>query len=225
MIKFTKLLKVSSLSAGVISGITLNSSAADLVIGSYNVVEPASLQLPIFAGRVQILDGRTLRFPRENVTVKLMDIDTCELPQWTYDGKVRKPVPCGGFAKAWLKRTIGNEPVICEIATYSRNNTPMAYCFQGKHDVGLEMLRVGWARVSTPHAQNPNYIKFQERAIDARYGMWKDYILDMNVWRKKAVDKTVSRQPIADYNLLVSRKGVIGPAIADLRNKPKRRNR
>lgn len=218
--KFTKAIWLA-----LLANLPVQAHAADVITGSYDIVEPEVVDFPIFAGRVQVIDGRTVYFPRDNVSVKLMDIDACELPQWTFDGKVRKPVPCGGFAKAWLKRTIGEEPIICMVATYAANGTPFAYCYQGKADLGLEMLRVGWARVSTPHAQNRNYLKFQKTAIKARYGMWKDYILDMEEWRKRAIDKTVSRRPIADYNLLVERKGIIGPAIADLKNKPKRKDR
>lgn len=38
------------------------------------------------------------------------------------------------------------------------------------------------------------------------YGMWATYVLDMNEWSRKAVDKTLGRQPIADFNLLVERE-------------------
>jgi hypothetical protein len=55
--------------------------------------------------------------------------------------------------------------------------------------------------------------------------MWATYVLDMNEWRRKAVDKTLDRQPIADFNLLVERKSEISPPFADAHRKPKRTDR
>jgi endonuclease YncB( thermonuclease family) len=37
------------------------------------------------AGRVTVLDGRTLWFPQRALKVRLAGIDSCELPQWSYD--------------------------------------------------------------------------------------------------------------------------------------------
>ncbi|KSV73625.1 hypothetical protein N183_24630 [Sinorhizobium sp. Sb3] len=68
------------------------------------------------------------------------------------------------------------------------------------------MLRVGWARVASPYSRNTEYLAYQRYAMAARYGMWATYVLDMNEWRRKAVDKTIGRQPIADANLLADRE-------------------
>ena len=62
----------------------------------------------MISGRVAVLDGRTLWFPKYSAKVRLADIDSCELPQWSYDpnrhgnSSMPKPVPCGPLAKAWL---------------------------------------------------------------------------------------------------------------------------
>ncbi len=71
------------------------------------------------------------------------------------------------------------------------------------------MLRVGWARVASPSSYNAQYLAYQRYAMAARYGMWATYLLDMNEWRRKAVDKTLGRQPIADANLLTERESEI----------------
>lgn len=87
------------------------------------------------------------------------------------------------------------------------------------------MLRVGWARVASPYPVNGQYLTVQKYAMAARYGIWATYVLDMNEWRRKAVDKTLDRRPIADFNLLAERESEISPPFADARKKPKRTDR
>lgn len=180
------------------------SRAADLVEGPYNVImAPDQLSdYPVYRGRAVALDGRTIRFPDSGAVVQLMDLDACELPQWAFVQNSRRPVPCGGFAKAWLKRLIGQTPVACHVATIAADGMPLAYCFRGKSDLGLRMLAKGWARVATPKAQCPLYFSAQTKAQSAGYGMWKDRVLDMQLWRDWAKDKTLARRPIADYDLI-----------------------
>lgn len=196
--------------------------------------QPAqSVPLPVFKGRVAVIDGRTLSFPSYGQRVRLADIDACELPQWALDPKWQDrettkappPVPCGPLAKAWLKRTIGASEVSCAVVDYDSHAIARARCTVRGRDVALEMLRVGWARVDSPYLSHPQYLNYQRAAMSARYGMWGTYVLDMNEWRRKAVDKTNSRQPIADYNLLVERESEISPPFVDARNKPKRTDR
>ena len=88
------------------------------------------------------------------------------------------------------------------------------------------MLRVGWARVKTPSPPRfSEYLTWQQHAITARYGMWATYVLDMDEWRAKAIDKTLTRKPIADFNLLADRESEISPPFQDARNRPSRTDR
>ena len=89
--------------------------------------------------------------------------------------------------------------------------------------VALEMFRVGRAR-TTPMMTGP-YTEAQRYAMSARYGMWATYVLDMAEWREKAVDRTVTRRPLADLNLLLDRRSEISPPFADARRLPKRTGR
>lgn len=195
--------------------------------------ETPTYQYPIYKGRVAVMDGRTLWYPQYAQRVRLVDIDTCELPQWALDPKwvnrekqkAPSPVPCGPLAKAWLKRTVGNKPVQCSVVGYGNDGVPQAHCTTGGRDIALEMLRVGWARVASPHSYNSQYLAYQRHAMAARYGMWATYVLDMDEWRRKAVDKTLDRKPIADFNLLVERESEISPPFVDARRKPKRTDR
>jgi endonuclease YncB( thermonuclease family) len=178
--------------------------SADLVVGDYGVIsDPASQpSYPVYKGRVAVIDGRTLWFPEHAVKVQLMDLDTCDLPRWSFDKQTRRPVPCGGFAKAWLKRFVGSARIDCFVAAVAPDGTSLAYCYRGAHDVGLQLIAKGWARVATPDAQCPRYLQYQEVAARANYGMWKDHFLDMREWRTHTGDKTLTRRPIVDYRLL-----------------------
>lgn len=197
------------------------------------VVPATGLAPRVFRGRVAVIDGRTLWFPEYAAKLRLLDIDACELPQWAFDPKwderdrikAPPPVPCGPLAKAWLKRAIGRSIVDCIVAAHDRNGVPRARCVIKGKDLALEMLRVGWARVATPYPVDPTYLFGQRHAMAARYGMWATYVLDMDEWRRKAVDTTLSRQPIADFNLLSERESEISPPFVDARRKPKRTDR
>lgn len=197
-------------------------------VGTVTVTETS----PVYHGRATAIDGRTLWFPDKAAKVRLVGIDTCELPQWALDPTWRErerlkapaPVPCGPFAKAWLKRTIGSKTVSCDVKGWDSDGTTLARCIADGKDIASEMIRVGWARVENAFA-DPAYLSFQRYAMAARYGMWATYVLDMDEWRAQAIDKTLSRRPIADFNLLAKRQSEISPPFADARKKPLRTDR
>lgn len=183
------------------------------------------------SGQVSVVDGRTLWFPQGGNTVRLSSIDVCELPQWAFDPKhhgesnIPKPVPCGPLAKAWLKRSIGTSAVECAIRSRGNDGELVGRCTVGRQDLALEMLRVGWARIEAASPAPPEYLAWQRHAMSARYGMWATYVVDMDEWRAKAVDRTLSRRPIADFNLLAEREREISPPFQDARRRPRRTDR
>jgi endonuclease YncB( thermonuclease family) len=183
------------------------------------------------AGRATALDGRTLLLPRHALRVRLAGIDTCELPQWAFDPQthgqspILKPVPCGALAKAWLQRSIGAKPVECKVSSLVEPGTLAATCTAGGRDLAVEMLRAGWARVVGPSPFRREYLVWQRYAMNARYGMWAHYVLDMEEWRRKAVDRTLARRPLADFNLLAERESEISPPFEDARKRPQTTDR
>jgi endonuclease YncB( thermonuclease family) len=185
----------------------------------------------IISGRVSVIDGRTLWFSNGGHMVRLSSIDTCELPQWSFDPKrhgessIPKPAPCGPLAKAWLKRSVGDSIVKCAVRSRGNGGVVAGRCTVGGKDLALEMLRVGWARVEAAASAPPQYRAWQRHAMSARYGMWATYVVDTDEWRAKAVDKTLSRRPIADFNLLAERESEISPPFEDARRRPKRTDR
>lgn len=208
--------------------------AADLLQGHRTPsVETAPVPYPgqatKISGRASIIDGRTLWFPEGGQKVRLASIDACELPQWSYDPRRRgesaipKPVPCGPLAKAWLKRTVGGARVTCIVQGNDGAGALLGRCTVNGRDLALEMLRVGWARATSPAPAQ--YLAWQNHALTARYGMWATYVLDMDEWRAKAVDRTLSRRPIADFNLLAEREREISPPFEDARRRPRRTDR
>lgn len=230
-------MKKHVVAAAIVATTVQPAIAADLIT---NPVPPRREQqaapapiYPVFKARVAVMDGRTLWYPQYAQRVRLADIDACELPQWALNPKWENrqqtkapaPVPCGPLAKAWLKRTVGNKSIECTVVGYSQDGTPVARCIASGRDLALEMLRVGWARVASPYPSNSHYLAYQNYAMAARYGMWATYVLDMNEWRRKAVDKTLDRRPIADFNLLAERESEISPPFIDARKKPKRTDR
>ncbi|WP_114217139.1 thermonuclease family protein [Ochrobactrum sp. 3-3] len=229
-------MKKSALSAAIVVAATHTAVAADLYEPAGQPEPPvvsAEPIYPVYRGRVSVMDGRTLWYPQYGQRVRLADIDACELPQWALNPKWENreqikapaPVPCGPLSKAWLKRSVGSKPVECTTLAYAADGVPLAQCAVGGRDLALEMLRVGWARVATPYPSNGQYLAYQRYAMAARYGMWATYVLDMNEWRRKAVDKSLDRRPIADFNLLIERESEISPPFIDARNKPKRADR
>lgn len=216
----------------VVLSVTPGATAADLIVHSEPRVELEKSLRNSIEGRVAVIDGRTLWFPKRGITVRLAEIDSCELPQWSFDphastpsSKTLSPVPCGALSKAWLKRTISNSTVRCVARIAGGDEIAVGVCNTRGRDLALEMLHVGWAKLASPFPKNEGYWNAQRFAISARYGMWGTYVLDMAEWRRKAIDKTLGRRPRADLNLLADRESEISPPFADARRQPARRDR
>lgn len=208
--------------------------AADPVVRNsegYALPPEASTSALHVHGRVAVIDGRTLWFPQVGLRVRLAGINVCELPQWAFDSEqygdsmLLKPVPCGAFAKAWLKRAVANSSVRCAIRGRMSDGTAHGTCIARGRDLAIELLRVGWAQVESQTGSPPSYAAWQKRATASQYGMWRTYVLDVEEWRRKAVDRTLSRRPVADFNLLVERESEISPPFVHARRQPNRTDR
>lgn len=208
--------------AAILAAIGLSVALTGCASSQRNIATDARLAPPGFSGRVSVVDGRTLMFPEHGRTVQLMNIDTCELPQWAVvqSSSGPSPVPCGAKAKAWLTRTVGTQSVECLGTGYTQSGQVLAYCTVRGRDVALEMLRVGLAVIDTPTPLRAEYFSVQSEAVAKRYGIWGTFVLDMAEWRRRAVDQTPTRQPIADYNLLADRHRDVTPPMFESRNLP-----
>ncbi|ULJ75900.1 thermonuclease family protein [Rhizobium gallicum] len=217
----------------VVSGLgSFEAAGADVPHDDRDINRPAIVTLqPAIRGRVSIISGDTLWFPEFGRRVHLEGIDACALPQWTFDPSIKQaasspaPVPCGPLAMAWLKRVVGTAIVTCQPISHLGPDDLSARCSARGHDLGLEMLRVGWARIGLKGFANSQYIAAQRHARSARYGLWVTYALGMDEWQRKAIDRTTKRRPLADWNLLSDREQEITPPFADWRNRPRRTDR
>lgn len=214
----------------LIISITSKVMAADLGVPPEHRPQLDGSRLNAIRGRVAVIDGRTLWFPERGIGVRLAEIDGCALPQWSFDPKATSsrtlaPVPCGALAKAWLKRIIANSTVNCVARDAGAKKFTVGVCRAHGRDLALEMLRVGWAKLSSPFPEGKGYWNAQRYAVSARYGLWATYVLDMAEWRRKAIDTTLGRRPHADLNLLAERESEISRPFADARRQPARRDR
>lgn len=225
--------RLKSLAIVVLAFVPIKVQAADIV-QSLSVRRVPEAGAPIkLKGLATAIDGKTLWFPTYGRSVHLAGIDGCELPQWAFDPKTPKsatsrtlaPIPCGGMAKAWLKRSIGSRPVSCDVARSNIDGNLIGTCIVGNRDLARELLRVGWARLDPGEVRRADYAAAQRYAVSARYGIWGTYVLDMDEWRAKAVDRTLDRRPSADVNLLKERKAEITPPFTDARRAPARTDR
>ncbi|TDW28126.1 endonuclease YncB(thermonuclease family) [Rhizobium azibense] len=217
----------------MISGLgSFQAAGADLPRDDRYGMRPAIVTLrPAIKGRVSVISGDTLWFPEFGRRVRLEGIDACALPQWAFDPSIEQaasspaPVPCGPLAKAWLKRVVGTAIVVCQPISHAGLDDLSGRCSARGRDLGLEMLRVGWARTGSKGFANSQYIAAQRHARSARYGLWGTYALGMDEWQRKAIDRTTQRRPLADWNLLSDRDQEITPPFADWRNRPRRTDR
>lgn len=208
-------------------------TAADPVLSPFATDPVRAHDRKTIEGRAVARDGRTLWFPVQGRAVRLVSIDTCELPQWAFDPRkptngavyTLAPVPCGAMAKAWLKRTIGSKSVSCDITASARDGTFSGTCRAGSRDLAIELLRVGLARLAALDAGRADYAGAQRYAMSARYGIWGTYVLDMDEWRTKAVDRTLHRLPVADIDLLKERDAEITPRFHEKKRRPAKADR
>lgn len=209
--------------AAILAAISLSVALTGCTSSQRYTASDVRLAPPAFSGPVSVVDGRTLMFPEHGRIVQLMNIDTCDLPQWAVvqSSSGPSPVPCGAKAKAWLTRTVGAQTVDCLGTGYTQSGQVLAYCSVKGRDVALEMLRVGLAVIDTPRPLRAEYFSVQSEAVAKRYGIWGTFKLDMDEWRRRAVDQTPTRQPIADYNLLADRHRDVTPPMLESRNLPK----
>src|SRR3546814_10979455 len=79
--------------ATILAAIGLSVALTGCASSQRNIATDARLAPPGFSGRVSVVDGRTLMFPEHGRTVQLMNIDTCELPQWAVVQSSSGPSP------------------------------------------------------------------------------------------------------------------------------------
>lgn len=117
-------------------------------------------------GRVQVMDGDTLRVAGE--TVRLFGIDAPERDQRCKDERGHD-WPCGQVATTRLRQIIGGTPVTCQPRERDRFGRLVATCRAGGADIGARMVEAGMAVAYRRYSGA--YVAHEARAKSARRGL------------------------------------------------------
>jgi len=131
-------------------------------------------------GRVKVVDAHTLRY-EDGTTVNINGgMDAPELGQ---QGLIATNLyPCGKEAAAFLEKIIGERPVTCYSDGDDRIDTKSlgrADAFVGETNVGVEMVRNGWAL-----ADHSGMAAWEVIARDNKRGLWRGSFVIPSKWRK-----------------------------------------
>jgi len=123
-----------------------------------------------FSGKVQVLDGNTLKFGDTEVALWSLNAPLSDEQCVSTKGK---PFPCGKTAFRTLDMLIQNRPIECDIQGDAKDkmNRPLVVCFLQGMDINEQMVLTGWA-VILPDESN-RYARSQYAAKKTRSGMWR----------------------------------------------------
>src|SRR5262245_22196576 len=127
-------------------------------------------------GKVKVLDSHTLAFD-DGTRVELNGgIDGPELEQFGLVGDVL--YPCGREAAEFLKKLIGDQPVVCYLES-DRGAKPRADAYIGETRLDVEMVRGGWAISHHSGTESWEIIARQNKR-----GLWRGVFVEPEKWRK-----------------------------------------
>jgi endonuclease YncB( thermonuclease family)/Leucine-rich repeat (LRR) protein len=127
-------------------------------------------------GKVKVLDSHTLAFD-DGTQVELNGgMDGPELEQWALIGDVL--YPCGREAAEFLKRLIGDQPVVCYLEN-DRGAKPRGDAYVGESRLDVEMVRGGWAISHHSGTESWEIIARQNKR-----GLWRGVFVEPEKWRK-----------------------------------------
>ena len=127
-------------------------------------------------GRPMVVDGDSLEL--DGHRIRLVGLDAPEFDQVCHaDGQ---EIACGKQARRALEAIVGGSVVVCEIAGDDRYGRLLARCFQGKRDIGEQLVGAGWA------IARYDYLDRQAEARNAGAGLWSIEFVDPAAWREQS---------------------------------------
>jgi endonuclease YncB( thermonuclease family) len=115
------------------------------------------------------------------VTIQLTGIDAVEYRQDCARRHASR-WPCGRDARTTLEKLAGQGPLHCEVAAKDRYDRTLAACrtrpFPDGIDLGAEMVRLGWAVVTSD-----DYMVEEAEAQAQRRGIWQGDFVRPADWR------------------------------------------
>ena len=170
MTKLAMLLRLA-VAAACLSALVVSPSAAK----DANVGE--------ISGRARIVDGDTLEIASQKI--RLAGMDAPESDQVCRD-ETEKAYRCGRAASEALGRIVAGQNLICRVTGTDRYRRLLAQCaITGTADVGLEMVRMGWATIYDGGPALPGYSAAEATARRQKIGIWRGRFERPSVWRRQ----------------------------------------
>jgi len=146
-------------------------TATHFLAGLILVGAAAALAIPdSISGPARVIDGDTIVISSQHI--RLWGIDAPEHDQ-----------PQGPAATAFLKRSIGNEPVDCASKDRDKYGRIVAQCSTVAGDLGRRMVANGHAIDYTHYSHG--YYRAEEQAARAEHlGIWAGPFVPPEQWRR-----------------------------------------
>lgn len=134
-------------------------------------------------GSARIVDGDTLDIAGTHI--RLVGMDAPERSQICRDEK-SADYRCGNAAADALARLIGGAKVICRPEGLDRYRRTLAVCGTSRWpDLGLAMIRDGWATVYDGGPASAEYRSAEESARRRKIGLWRGPFERPSAWRRQ----------------------------------------
>ena len=151
------------------------SRIASCAVGFLAVLTVAALATeptPTISGIARVIDGDTIEINRQRI--RIFGIDAPEHDQ-----------PQGPAATAFLKRSIGNEPVDCTPKDRDKYGRIVAQCSTVVGDLGRRMVASGNA-IDYTHYSHGYYRAEEQAARMEHLGIWAGPFVPPEQWRHRA---------------------------------------
>jgi endonuclease YncB( thermonuclease family) len=133
-------------------------------------------------GPARVVDGDTLEI--DGTKIRLVGMDAPEGGQLCRDDMALS-YRCGDAAGEALGRLTASQRVVCRGQGTDRYRRTLATCATPRTlDIGLEMIRLGWATVYDGAPPPVGYKKAEEDAQRRRVGMWRGSFERPSSWRR-----------------------------------------
>jgi endonuclease YncB( thermonuclease family) len=128
-------------------------------------------------GAATVMDGDTIKVASERI--RLHAIDAPELRQTCTDD--RGEYPCGRRAAEALRAEVAGAEVVCNERGRDRYRRTVAVCRANGHDIGRDMVRLGWALAYRRYGRD--YVPAEDEARRNRAGLWQGQFVEPWNWR------------------------------------------
>lgn len=159
--------------------------AACLVVAAASLAAAKDPKGAEIAGHARVVDGDTLEIG--STKIRLAGMDAPEASQTCRDDKA-KSYRCGNAAGEALGRLTVGQRVSCRSEGIDRYRRTLATCSTPRiADLGLEMIRLGWATVYDGATPPPGYRSAEDGAQRRRLGMWRGSFERPSIWRRNSL--------------------------------------